>query len=251
EADIRGVEYQVTHPFLPFSQGGGARGGGEQDMPTGVAFKVVAGGSAVPVHLTGCIGRGHASAALAAAAVGVALDMHLVEIAHALAAYEPPPGRMRLLGGVKRTLLIDDTYNSSPLAVAVALEALADMVTEGRRFALLGDMLELGPLTEHAHQHVGELIASRGITYLVTVGEAMRHAARGARAAGMPDDHVLEFHTAIEAARFVQDLLQPNDVVLVKGSQGMRMERAVAELMAEPLRASELLCRQDDEWLRK
>lgn len=251
EADIRGVEYQVTNQFLPLSAGGGAGGGREQRVPTGIAFKVIAGGSAVPVHLTGCVGRGHASAALAAAAVGTALGMHLVEIAHALATYEPPPGRMRLLGGVKRTVLIDDTYNASPLAVAVALEALAEIAHEGRTFVLLGDMLELGPLTEHEHQHVGELIASKGITYFVTVGEAMRHAARGARAAGMPDDHVLEFRTAIDAARFVQDLLQPSDVVLVKGSQGMRMERAVVELMAEPLRAAEFLCRQDSEWLQK
>jgi len=246
ESDVRGVEYQVT-----YEQGSGVRGQVSGVVSTGIAFKVVAGGSTVPVHLMGCIGRGHASSALAAVAVGTALEMHLVEIAHALAAYEPPPGRMRVLGGVKHTVLIDDSYNSSPLAVAVALEALAEVATEGRRFVVLGDMLELGPLTEHEHEHVGELVASRTFEYLVTVGEASRHTAAGARAAGMPTDRVLEFRTAPEAARYVQDLLQPGDVVLVKGSQGMRMERVVKELMTEPLRAADLLCRQDEEWLQR
>ncbi|MDO8622047.1 MAG: UDP-N-acetylmuramoyl-tripeptide--D-alanyl-D-alanine ligase [bacterium] len=247
EADVRGVEYQVTYQFLPLTPGGGARGGGEQRVPTGIAFKVVVGGSAVPVHLRGCLGRGHVSSALAAIAVGTASGMHLVEIAHALAAYEPPPGRMVVLPGVKQTTLIDDTYNASPLAVTVAVEALAELAG-GRKIAVLGDMLELGPLTEHAHQHVGELIAARGVDMLVTVGEASRYTAAGARAGGMPADRVLEFRTASEAGRFVQDLLQPGDVVLVKGSQGMRMERIVKELMAEPLRVADLLCRQDAEW---
>ncbi|MBI4434782.1 UDP-N-acetylmuramoyl-tripeptide--D-alanyl-D-alanine ligase [Candidatus Uhrbacteria bacterium] len=245
ESDVRGAEYQVTYASPPAPNTSDLR-----MVPTGIAFKVVAHGSTVPVHLLGCLGRGHASSALAAVAVGTALGMHLVEIAHALAAYDPPPGRMRILGGVKRTILIDDSYNSSPLAVAVAVEALTEL-QGGRRIAVLGDMLELGPLTEHAHQHVGELVASRTFEYLVTVGEASRSTAAGARAAGMPADRVLEFRTAPEAARYVQDLLKPGDVILVKGSQGMRMERVVKELMAEPLRAKELLCRQDDEWLRK
>jgi len=249
EADIRGVEYQITYGDQQPATSRQLQAVGNR-VPTGIAFKVVAGGSAVPIHLTGCIGRGHALSALAAAAVGVSQGMHLVEIAHALAAYEPPLGRMRLLEGVKQTMLIDDTYNASPLAVTVALDALAEVATEGRTFVILGDMLELGALTEPMHRHVGELVASRAVASFVTVGEAMRHAANGARGAGMDADRVFEFPDPRAAARFVQDRLAPGDVVLVKGSQGMRMERAVAELVAEPLRAADLLCRQDAEWLR-
>jgi UDP-N-acetylmuramoyl-tripeptide--D-alanyl-D-alanine ligase len=232
--DVRGVEYQPTM---------------ERDAPSGIAFKMMIGGSAVPVHLPGCLGRGHAAAALAAAAVGCATGMHLVEISHALEGYTPPPGRMRIIGGVRRTTLLDDSYNASPLAVAVALTALAGLPVAGRRFAVLGDMLELGTLTEHEHVHMGELAANTGLAYLIAVGEASRHLAVAARSLGMPADRVIEFATAADAGRHVQDLLQPGDVVLVKGSQGMRMERVVRELMAEPLRARELLCRQDDEWL--
>ncbi|MBI4450254.1 UDP-N-acetylmuramoyl-tripeptide--D-alanyl-D-alanine ligase [Candidatus Uhrbacteria bacterium] len=249
EADVRAVEDQVTYAASSASDTSRLTTH-DSRLPTGIAFKVLVGGSAVPVHLRGCLGRGHVSSALAAIAVGTASGMHLVEIAHALAGYEPPPGRMAVLPGVKQTTIIDDTYNASPLAVTVAVEALVELAGE-RRIAVLGDMLELGPLTEHAHQHVGELIAARGIDMLVTVGEASRYIAAGARAGGMPADRVLEFRTASEAGRFVQDFLQPGDVVLVKGSQGMRMERIVEELMAEPLRARELLCRQDESWLTR
>jgi UDP-N-acetylmuramoyl-tripeptide--D-alanyl-D-alanine ligase len=252
EADVRGVEYQATYGHSESArQVSGVNGQVSQAVPTGIAFKVIARGSTVPVHLRGCIGRGHASSALAAVAVGVSQGLHLVEIAHALEQYQPPASRMRILGGVKRTVLIDDSYNSSPLAAVVALETLAEITPASRRVVMLGDMLELGALTEHEHQHVGELVAHRAFDLLVTVGEASRHTAAGARSAGMPADRVAEFATAADASRFVQDRLQPDDVVLVKGSQGMRMERVVKELMAEPLRAKELLCRQDDEWLAR
>ncbi|MBI4143148.1 UDP-N-acetylmuramoyl-tripeptide--D-alanyl-D-alanine ligase [Candidatus Uhrbacteria bacterium] len=271
EADVRGIEYQVTYAApsnaqssTPLQEAGswkleaGDRTIDSQTpnsqsptpptVPMGIALKLQVGGSAVPVHLVGCIGKGHASAVLAAAAVGIALDMHLVEISHALEGYEAPPGRMRLIPGVKQTMLVDDTYNSSPLALASALEALVGIEVTGRRIAVLGDMLELGSLTSPEHRHMGELVAARRFDYVMTVGAASRHLAVGAREAGMAADRVLEFQTAPDAARFVQDLLHPGDIVLIKGSQSMRMERVVQELMADPLRAHELLCRQDSAW---
>ncbi|MBI4433538.1 hypothetical protein HY632_02100 [Candidatus Uhrbacteria bacterium] len=235
-ADIRGAEYQVAW---------------QQEVPTGIAFKVLAEGSAVPIHLRGCLGTSHASAALAAAAVGLALRQNLVAISHALEQYVPPPSRMCMLAGIKRTILIDDSYNASPLAVMSALEAVGELRTQGRRIVVLGDMLELGPLTESEHVHVGERVAELHPDYFVVVGEAMRGAAARARESGMPEDRVLMFRTAPEAGRYVQDLLASGDVVLVKGSQGMRMERVVVELMAEPLRKAELVCRQDPAWDRR
>lgn len=244
-ADVRGIEYKVTYGD-PGRDAGAASSA--PAVPTGIAFKITAGGAAVPVHLPGCIGAGHMHAALAGAAVGVALGMHLVEISHALAQYAPPPSRMRVIPGIKHTVLLDDSYNSSPLAAAVALRALEGLTVAGRTFAVLGDMLELGQLTEREHLHLGELAAAQSIAYLVCVGEASRYTAAGARNAGMPEDRVLSFARAEDAGRFVQDLLTPGDVVLVKGSQGVRLERVVRELMADPLHAKDLLCRQDAEW---
>ncbi|MBI2482594.1 UDP-N-acetylmuramoyl-tripeptide--D-alanyl-D-alanine ligase [Candidatus Uhrbacteria bacterium] len=232
-ADVRGAEYQIAW---------------QDHMPTGIALKILAEGSVVPVHLRGCIGMSHASAALAAATVGLASRQHLVAISHALEQYVPPPSRMALLPGIKRTILIDDSYNASPLAVTHALEVVRAMRTTGRQFVVLGDMLELGAHTDAEHARVGEQVAELRPDYFVVVGEAMRIAAARAQESGLPKDRVLTFRTAAEAGRYVQDLLTPGDVVLVKGSQGVRMERVVVELMAEPLRKAELVCRQDSAW---
>ncbi|MDO8425152.1 MAG: Mur ligase family protein [bacterium] len=247
DADVRGIEYRVTS---------GAQGVRDKEqgttggfvLPGGMTFKIVAGGATVPVHLPGCLGAGHMHAALAAAAVGLGLGMHLVEISHALRQYQPAPGRMRIIPGIKETALLDDSYNASPLAVAVALHALEQRTVPGRAIAVLGDMLELGTLTIQEHERIGRLAAAQSLAYLICVGAASRQTAAAARAAGMPADRILEFSRAQEAGRFVQDLLAPGDVVLIKGSQGVRLERIVRELMADPLRAPALLCRQDRAW---
>lgn len=215
--------------------------------PIGITF-VMHGHRDTAVALSGVLGHGHVTATLAGAAVGHALGLPVPDIAHGLARYAPPPGRMRIIPGIKGTSIIDDTYNASPLAMVVALDALAGVQTNGRRIVVLGDMLELGSLTEREHYRVGELVAARSVEHFVCVGAVMKYAASGARAARMPEDRVHTFDRADAAGRFVQDLLQSGDVVLVKASQGIRLERVVQELMAEPLRAQELLCRQDMQW---
>lgn len=216
----------------------------------GVAFKLRQGGSTVPVTLLGVAGRQHVYAALAAAAVGKALGMNLVEIAEALRKYQAPPGRMRVLSGIKESLVIDDTYNSSPRAALEALLALERMAVArngARGIAVLGDMLELGTATEDAHREVGAR-AAKTAQVVAGVGEAARFLCDQAVKSGMPQEKVFHFHTAAEAGHWLQDEVKSGDVVLVKGSQGVRMERIVKEVMAEPLRAKELLVRQSDEW---
>lgn len=197
-------------------------------VPEGVSFKIEYGGSIVPVRLTGAFGKGSAYAALAAGAVGIAMKMHLVEISEALAEYIPPPGRMRLSSGIKQTFLIDDSYNASPQAVREALETIADLPAR-RRIAVLGDMLELGKYAEAAHRAVGEQAAGT-VDAFVAVGERMRFAADEAIARGMTQERVKMFSTNAEAGRFVQELLEPGDLVLVKGSRAMHMEEVVEEL---------------------
>ncbi|MFA6551709.1 MAG: hypothetical protein WCV41_04250, partial [Patescibacteria group bacterium] len=83
---------------------------------------------------------------------------------------------------------------------------------------------------------------------LITVGERARDIKRGATEAGMASDDIFNFPSAEEAKKFAQDRINSGDLILVKGSQGMRMERVVKEIMAEPLKAKELLVRQDKEW---
>lgn len=205
----------------------------------------------VTVDLPGVVGRGHALAALAGLATAKILGMPLVAAAEGLRAYAPPPGRLRLIPGVKKTVIIDDTYNASPGAMHEALEVLKNFSVpeKARRIALLGDMRELGGYTERAHREVGEYVAKNNIDMFVAVGEAMHEAQDAAKKNGMNEDHVIHMDNAVAAGRFLQDRIKPGDVILIKGSQNtIRLERAVKELMAEPERAEELLCRQGKEW---
>lgn len=217
---------------------------------TGVTFKVEHKGSMVPVILPNAIGMGAVYAALAAIAVGLAFDLHLVEIAAALKVFDSPRGRMKLIPGIKRTLIIDDTYNSSPLSSLAALDYIGKIETDEpfRKVAVLGDMLELGSYSEEGHRAVGKAIAEANFAFLVTVGERSRDINRGAAEAGLKEEQIFHFSHNLEAGKFVQDRIKEGDLILIKGSQGARMEEIVKELMAEPLKAGELLVRQGPEW---
>jgi len=218
--------------------------------PAGLNFKVIYKGSIVPVFLPGAIAKPLISAALAGLAVGHFFGVNLVEGAQALGKLEPLPGHMRLIPGIKNTLIIDDTYNSSPEAVKSALDSLAQInIKEGaERYAALADMLELGSETENAHRELGFKVAELGIDYLITVGEAAKHIAKAAREAGMEEHKIASFADSEAAGRFLQEKLEEGDVALIKGSQSIRMEKMVKEVMAEPLLASKMLVRQGKEW---
>jgi len=157
---------------------------------------------------------------------------------------------MNILPGIKNTFIIDDSYNSSPEAALAALNVLGRIkVDEGAsKYAVLGDMLEIGVYTEEGHQLVGRKLVENGISRLIAVGERARDIIRGAKEAGLEDDYIFYFDDSEEAGRFLQDRIKAGDIILVKGSQGVRMERAVKEIMAEPDKAAELLVRQGKEW---
>jgi UDP-N-acetylmuramoyl-tripeptide--D-alanyl-D-alanine ligase len=216
----------------------------------GVIFKIRYAGSVVPIFLSNVLGKQHVYAALSGAAVGLALDLNLVEISEGLKQYQAPRGRMQLVKGIKETMIIDDTYNSSPWAALEALEVLGRFgkKEETRRIAVLGDMLELGKYTEEGHRKVGRRCAQMA-ELVVAVGERAAFLADESLKAGIQKENVFHFHTAKEAGHFLQGMIKSGDILLVKGSQGMRMERVVRELMAEPLKAEELLVRQGKEWL--
>ena len=208
--------------------------------PSGITFKVHFRGNVVPVHLPGALGSPNVYAALAAAGVGIAMGVNLVDIGKALESYVSPPGRLRVLPGVKSTLILDDTYNSAPASALAALEALSRLPAK-RKIAVLGDMAELGDLTEDGHRMVGAGVVDQGVNYLVAVGPKSKFIADQARHMGYPEKQIMYFDTTDEAKKPVENLIQPNDAILVKGSRSMRMEKIVREIMLEPHRAGELL----------
>jgi UDP-N-acetylmuramoyl-tripeptide--D-alanyl-D-alanine ligase len=210
-------------------------------------FDLMLDGVRYPVNLSEAIGEGNVYAALAAAGVGLALGLDPAAIPYGLAEYQPPPGRLRVLPGIKGTVIVDDTYNSSPRAAELALRTFRELPLEGgaRRIAALGDMFELGALTEESHRRIGKAAAESGLDLLIGVGAASAALCEAAKTAGMPEDHVFHMHDALEAGRFLQDRIHPGDLLLIKGSRGMRMDRVVKELMAEPERSTELLVGQE------
>lgn len=215
--------------------------------PSGIHFRVDYAGSSVPVQIKGAIGQGQIYSALAALAVGLVFDLNLVAMAEALSSHQSPPGRLKILEGIKDSVIIDDSYNSSPAAARLALSALKELKTTGRKICLLGDMLELGSYSRPEHEGIG-LEAAGVCNELITVGKFARFIAEAASEAGMSKENIAEFDEVSEAGEYLEHLLRSGDIVLIKGSQVVRLERAVEEIMAEPERKRELLVRQGPEW---
>lgn len=213
----------------------------------GLSFKLQYKGSIIPVFLPKVLGQHQVYSALAAAAVGVSQGMNLADIAEALKDYNPPAGRMRLIAGIKHTSIIDDSYNSSPMATRAALKLLKSIDLAGKKFVALGDMLELGVYTKEGHREVGLAVAEVA-DILVTSGGRAKIIAQAAMEAGMSEDNVFSFDDPLSAGKFIQERIKSGDMVLAKGSQGARMEKVVKELMAQPEKAGELLVRQTKEW---
>ena len=223
----------------------------ETNEPYGINFKVEHGGSSLPVKIIGTLGSNNIYASLAAISVGVGLGLNLVESTKNLLNYIPPKGRMNLIKGINGSTIIDDTYNSSPVATTSALNTLKDLtIKAGRKIAVLGDMMELGKYTVDAHKEMG-ILASRFCNVLVTVGLRSRVLAESAIDSGLAEDSVLQFDNSLEAGKYLKNIIQKGDIVLVKGSQSTRMEKVVKEIMAETARAEELLVRQDLEWKKR
>ncbi|MBI2676954.1 MAG: UDP-N-acetylmuramoyl-tripeptide--D-alanyl-D-alanine ligase [Candidatus Yanofskybacteria bacterium] len=221
---------------------------GINNEPLGVGFKLNHEENFVPVRIEGALGKSQAWAAGAATVVGLSFGMNLISISQALSNYRSANGRLKILKGVKNTFIIDDTYNSSPASSHLALETLKNLPAH-RKIAVLADMLELGRYSVSAHQEVGNFAATFA-DLITTVGPGGKLIAD---AAGnqMPKDRIMSFGTAVEAKIKVQEILEAGDLILIKGSQGMRMERIVEEIMAEPERKKELLVRQSEKWLDK
>ena len=212
----------------------------KKGRPDGMTFKIDYKDKSVSARVSGAIGEQSIYAFLAAASVGLAQGLNLIEIGEALLKYEHPPGRLHLLDGINNSLILDDTYNSSPLATFAALETLAKMPAK-RRIAALGDMLELGKYTPEAHRMIGKRAAEVAD---VIIGV-------GVRAKFMDIGDAKEFHwfaKSGEAADFLTHFVKEDDVILIKGSQGVRMEKVTKALLLYQEDSSRVLVRQEDHW---
>lgn len=190
------------------------------------------------------LGEGNKYAALAAYAVGRVFGVSKGRISEALRDLKPQKGRLNLLPGKNGTKIIDDTYNAGPRSLEASLVVLGNLPAR-RRVAILGDMLELGRLEERAHREtIRVALAAADHCILVGPRYAKAYLALG------PTKTAETVKDAQEAMEAVEKLgLKDGDVVLVKGSQGMRMEKVVKVLLKDETKAPKLLVRQDPRWI--
>ena len=222
------------------------------EVPEGITFKVSYVGSTVPVKLTGAFGMQHIYAVLAGFAIGVVYGINMVAITEALIEFVLPQGRLRRIDGQKGSIILDDSYNASPIATEAALSTLAKIRKSvgARKIAVLGDMLELGKYSTKEHASIGEQ-ASKIADILIVVGVRAKTIAESAVSAGMSAHAVHKFETSREAGAFLASVIGSGDIILVKGSQSMRMEQVVLMLMERPEEAPLLLVRQEAVWKEK
>lgn len=240
EADVRASDiffgYEKATDFF----------GGEIDKIRGISFKISFEGATIPVRLVKSIGRPQIYAVLAAAAVGIHVGMNLLEISEAVREFQPPVGRLNIIDGIKNSIIIEDSYNAAPQSALAALELLGKIKAR-RKIAVLGNMLELGEDTESGHREVGRRVAEVA-NVLFAVGDKAKFIADEALKAGLDKKSVFCYDSSIEAKAPIQKELQEGDVILVKGSQGARMELISEEIMRRPEEAEKLLPRQTPEW---
>jgi len=198
------------------------------DWPDGLRFTLAIGRARRPVRLA-FAGRHNVTNALAAAGAGLALGLTLEQIAHGLETARPVKGRC-VWRPAGRLRILDDTYNANPGSVGAALQTLADTSEGRRRVVVLGDMLELGEISEAAHREMGRTVAASGAAEFVGMGRWAQVAVETARQAGLAESHHVT--TFEDAVALLLKRLAPGDAVLVKGSRGMRMERVVDALVA-------------------
>jgi UDP-N-acetylmuramoyl-tripeptide--D-alanyl-D-alanine ligase len=210
----------------------------------GMSATVTMGSESRQILVKGSVGVTQLLPVAAALAAAHAYSIPFQDAIKKLEAYEPPPGRGRLLNGKNNSIIIDDSYNASPAAVEKALDTLKKFPNVRRRIAVLGDMLELGRYSMSEHERIAK-IAGDSADIIISVGIRAR-----AFATVPQDAEVLFCDNSTTATKTLPPLIREGDVILVKGSQSIRTERIVEALLANPADASKLV-RQEKKWKEK
>ena len=215
---------------LWYGEGGGVEAKEvELDKEGNTDFNLVRGEEKVKVKLR-LLGEQFVEDALAAVTVGEVLGIEFGAIEKGLESVKPESHRMVAMKTAKYGLIVDDTYNSNPLAAKRALEMVAKLVGKGRKVAVLGDMKELGGEERRAHLRVGMEVAGLKYDWLLTLGKAASYMGKGAVREGMEQERVRNFEGKGELIGELRRVLGKNTVCLVKGSRSMEMEEIVAAL---------------------
>jgi UDP-N-acetylmuramoyl-tripeptide--D-alanyl-D-alanine ligase len=176
-------------------------------------------------------GRHNVYNALAAAAVGFELGLTAEQVVAGLERATAGDMRMQVFCTASGVTVVNDAYNANPTSMRAALDTLAEMQTSGRRVAVLGDMAELGSLTELAHFRIGEHVAELPIDVLLTVGPRAKRIADAAKAGGFDPANAHVVESADQAAAVLATQVEAGDIVLVKASRVMGLEHVVERIV--------------------
>ncbi len=199
-----------------------------------------------PLFLSGCIGESFAYIAASTFAVGVALGIDTAKIPQMIEKIRPAKSRLNIIKGKSNTILLDASYNTSPSSMISALKSLKEVPAK-RKIAVIGDMLELGDFSKNEHRKIGDFAGSF-VDYIFVIGKWGEDIKKGAINAGIDGKKVFVFEKSEDVAQMIGDFIEEEDVILIKGSQGVRTEKVVLVLMRDPERAKELIVRQEGHW---
>lgn len=236
DADIRATNSDMIYPG-----------------PTGISFKINHEGNVIPIILKNVLGDQYIYPVLSAMIISKILDISQTDAAEMINKFVPAPGRMNIIKGKNKSIIIDDTYNASPIAVKKALSTLDIVNCEGNKIAILGDMLEIGRFSHSEHEKIGEIVASLKLDYLVTVGIRAEDIGKIANENGMAKKRIFILKDYKEAQKVMKKLIleKEGSVILAKGSQGVRLEKVVKEMIVDKESSDKLLVRQEKEWLMR
>ena len=175
-------------------------------------------------------GKHNVANALAAASCAMAMGMGLKEIKAGLESFRPVEGRLVQKKSIWGFRVLDDSYNANPQSVAAGVKAMVELAGIRRKVLVLGDMAELGERSAKLHHETGKMAGEAGCDVVLAYGKYASQVVSGAIAAGVPDENAQAHEHLMDLVEAAFDLIEDNDVVLVKGSRATRMERVVAAL---------------------
>jgi len=200
-------------------------------LNSGTNFKINYKGNIVPIWLEKLFGKEQIYSALSAAAIAMIFDLNLVETSKALKNYQSLPGRMKLIEGINKSFLLDDSNSATVFSMAEAIEILGKTQDFKRKIAVLGDVLNIGQYTIEAHESIGERVA-KNADLLFTFGQRAKFIAQGSQIKGMAIEKIFQFDTIEEGKNRLKEEIKEGDLILVDGSKEMEMGEIVKEIGA-------------------
>lgn len=236
-SDIKASNYEISY-----------KRNGNDERLAGVSFKVNQGGNVIPVNIDNALGKAVVYSILPSFVIAQILEIPVIEMSDSLQNISTTAGRMKILKGLNNSLIIDDSYNASPTAMENALNLFGEIRVRGLKIAVLGDMKELGKYSKSEHQKIANLVLQNEIDVLITVGELGKIISDQAIILKMDNNSIFNFTNSIDAISKVKEFAKIGNIILVKGSQGIRMEKIVKEIVDESVDIKKELIRQESDW---